>query len=232
MPSPPHSPHAHPPAAGGPPVRPPGRAGRAPRRADLATGPHRPGVHRVRRRAAGRTRCPGAQRRGALPGQRRRVLRREWRGQFRGERHRCRRADAGAATGAARRARPGGVHQFRCRPEGFGERMASSSASKFALRAFADSLRTDEPSLRVTSIFPGRTDSEMQRDLVAYQGGTYDPAKFLRPETVGRLVCAGGEHPARRLRPRDRSPRPRQLGRDHPVRIQHELLGHPESKAA
>ena len=67
--------------------------------------------------------------------------------------------------------------------------MASYSASKFALRAFADSLRADEPALRVTSIFPGRTDSEMQRDLVAYEGGAYDPAKFLRPETVGGLVA-------------------------------------------
>ncbi|MCF6389809.1 SDR family oxidoreductase [Mycobacterium sp. MBM] len=67
--------------------------------------------------------------------------------------------------------------------------MASYSASKFALRAFADSLRADEPSLRVTSIFPGRTDSPMQRDLVAYEGAGYDPAKFLRPETVGGLVA-------------------------------------------
>lgn len=67
--------------------------------------------------------------------------------------------------------------------------MASYSASKFALRAFADSLRTDEPSLRVTSIFPGRTDSPMQRDLVAYEGASYDPAAFLRPETVGGLVA-------------------------------------------
>lgn len=67
--------------------------------------------------------------------------------------------------------------------------MASYSASKFALRAFADSLRADEPSLRVTSIFPGRTDSEMQRDLVAYEGKDYDPARFLRPETVGGLVA-------------------------------------------
>ena len=41
----------------------------------------------------------------------------------------------------------------------------------------------------MTSIFPGRTDSEMQRDLVAYEGGTYDPARFLRPETVGGLVA-------------------------------------------
>lgn len=70
--------------------------------------------------------------------------------------------------------------------------MASYSASKFALRAFADSLRADEPSLRVTSIFPGRTDTEMQRDLVIYEtdgAGEYDPAKFLKPETVAGLVA-------------------------------------------
>ncbi|UBV15285.1 SDR family oxidoreductase [Mycolicibacterium fortuitum] len=73
--------------------------------------------------------------------------------------------------------------------------MASYSASKFALRAFADSLRADEPSLRVTSIFPGRVDTAMQRDLVAYEnavtdgGGDYDPAKFLKPETVAGLVA-------------------------------------------
>ncbi|MEW2479490.1 SDR family oxidoreductase [Mycobacterium sp. NPDC049093] len=73
--------------------------------------------------------------------------------------------------------------------------MASYSASKFALRAFADSLRADEPSLRVTSIFPGRTDTEMQRDLVAYETavsdgvGEYDATKFLKPETVAGLVA-------------------------------------------
>ena len=67
--------------------------------------------------------------------------------------------------------------------------MASYSASKFALRAFADSLRADEPSLRVTSVFPGRTDSEMQRDLVAYEEKEYDPARFLRPETVAEIVA-------------------------------------------
>ena len=70
--------------------------------------------------------------------------------------------------------------------------MASYSASKFALRAFADSLRADEPTLRVTSIFPGRTDTEMQRDLVVYETdgvGDYDPAKFLKPETVAGLVA-------------------------------------------
>lgn len=67
--------------------------------------------------------------------------------------------------------------------------MASYSASKFALRAFADSLRADEPDLRVTTVYPGRTDSQMQRELVAFEGGTYDPAKFLKPETVATAVA-------------------------------------------
>lgn len=67
--------------------------------------------------------------------------------------------------------------------------LASYSASKFALRAFADSLRADEPTLRVTSVHPGRTDSAMQRGLVAYEGGEYDPDRFLRPETVAQLVA-------------------------------------------
>lgn len=66
--------------------------------------------------------------------------------------------------------------------------LASYSASKFALRAFADSLRTDEPLLRVTSIHPGRVDTEMQRDLVAYEGDEYDPAQYLTPQTVAGAV--------------------------------------------
>ncbi|MEI6253164.1 MAG: SDR family oxidoreductase [Mycobacteriaceae bacterium] len=66
--------------------------------------------------------------------------------------------------------------------------LASYSASKFALRAFADSLRADEPLLRVTSIHPGRVDTEMQHDLVAYEGGEYDVTKFLTPQTVAGAV--------------------------------------------
>ncbi len=67
--------------------------------------------------------------------------------------------------------------------------LASYSASKFALRAFADSLRADEPRLRVTSIHPGRVDTDMQRDLVAYEGGDYDPQRFLTPQTVAQAVA-------------------------------------------
>ncbi|BBZ25748.1 short chain dehydrogenase [Mycolicibacterium madagascariense] len=67
--------------------------------------------------------------------------------------------------------------------------MASYSASKFALRSFAYSLRADEPDLRVTSVHPGRFDSEMQRALVAYEEGDYDPARFMSPETVAGVVA-------------------------------------------
>jgi NADP-dependent 3-hydroxy acid dehydrogenase YdfG len=67
--------------------------------------------------------------------------------------------------------------------------MASYSASKFALRAFADSLRNDEPDVRVTTVYPGRTDTDMQRELVAFEGGEYDPTDFLRPDTVAGVVA-------------------------------------------
>lgn len=67
--------------------------------------------------------------------------------------------------------------------------MASYSASKFAIRAFADSLRDDEPAMRVTTIYPGRTDTDMQRELVEFEGGSYDPARFLKPETVAGAVA-------------------------------------------
>jgi NADP-dependent 3-hydroxy acid dehydrogenase YdfG len=67
--------------------------------------------------------------------------------------------------------------------------LASYSASKFALRGFADSLRNDEPSLRVTSIHPGRIATVMQEGLVAYEGREYDPSQFLAPETVAQVVA-------------------------------------------
>ncbi|MDG4667302.1 SDR family oxidoreductase [Mycobacterium sp. 236(2023)] len=66
--------------------------------------------------------------------------------------------------------------------------LASYTASKFALRGFADSLRVDEPSLRVTSIHPGRIATPMQEDLVAYEGRPYEPSEFLSPETVAQLT--------------------------------------------
>lgn len=74
--------------------------------------------------------------------------------------------------------------------------LASYSASKFALRGFADSLRNDEPSLRVTSVHPGRIATEMQEDLVAYEGRDYDPSRFLSVETVARVIADAVNAPA------------------------------------
>lgn len=72
----------------------------------------------------------------------------------------------------------------------------SYAASKFALRAFGDALRAEEShnGVRVTSVHPGRVDTEMQRAVVAHESGTdpveYDGSKFLRPDSVAAAVLA------------------------------------------
>ena len=76
------------------------------------------------------------------------------------------------------------------------ENMASYSASKFALRAFADSLRLSEPALRVTTVYPGRTDTDMQRELVSFEGGDYDAGRLLRADTVAAAVAQAINTPA------------------------------------
>jgi short-subunit dehydrogenase len=68
----------------------------------------------------------------------------------------------------------------------------SYAATKFALRAFGDSLREEESrhGVRVTSVHPGRTDTAMQEAVVAHEGGDYDGSRFLRPESVAAAVLA------------------------------------------
>ncbi|MEV0403295.1 SDR family oxidoreductase [Actinoallomurus sp. NPDC050550] len=62
------------------------------------------------------------------------------------------------------------------------------AASKHALKALADSLRAEEPEIRVTSVYPGRTASGMQRKVRAQEGGEYDPAAYISPRTVARVI--------------------------------------------
>lgn len=69
------------------------------------------------------------------------------------------------------------------------------AAAKFALRAFGDALRAEEPRLRVTSIHPGRIDTDMQREIVAGEGREYDPGEFLTAATVARAVRNAVETP-------------------------------------
>ncbi|MFD0851237.1 SDR family oxidoreductase, partial [Actinomadura adrarensis] len=70
------------------------------------------------------------------------------------------------------------------------------AASKFGLRALADSLRAEEPSLRVTTVYPGRTATEMQRKVHAQEGRAYQAEKFTDPATVARALVAALETPA------------------------------------
>ncbi|MEU8317667.1 SDR family oxidoreductase [Nonomuraea sp. NPDC048881] len=81
-----------------------------------------------------------------------------------------------------------------CVNSGAGQRAnpewASYAASKFALRAFADALRLEEPELRVTTVYPGRVATDMQRGVRAQEGGAYEPDKYLTPESVARAVLA------------------------------------------
>jgi NADP-dependent 3-hydroxy acid dehydrogenase YdfG len=64
------------------------------------------------------------------------------------------------------------------------------AAAKHGLKALADSLRDEVRSdgVRVTSVFPGRTATDMQAEVHAHEGKVYDPACFVRPEDVARVA--------------------------------------------
>jgi NAD(P)-dependent dehydrogenase (short-subunit alcohol dehydrogenase family) len=68
--------------------------------------------------------------------------------------------------------------------------LAGYGASKYALRAYADALRADEPSIRVSTVYPGRTSTEMQRVVRDAEGGDYDPSEYLSPDTVAGVICS------------------------------------------
>lgn len=64
------------------------------------------------------------------------------------------------------------------------------AAAKHGLRAFADALRAEEleHSVRVTSVYPGRTATPMQEKVHAHEGREYDAADWIRPETVVEAI--------------------------------------------
>ena len=64
------------------------------------------------------------------------------------------------------------------------------AASKFGLRAFADALRQEESGsgVRVTTVYPGRTATPMQRRVHEQEGRDYDAAQWVRPETVAETI--------------------------------------------
>lgn len=60
------------------------------------------------------------------------------------------------------------------------------AASKFGLRALADSLRAEEQEhgVRVTTVFPGRTATPMQQKVHDQEGKDYDASAWIDPATV------------------------------------------------
>ena len=66
--------------------------------------------------------------------------------------------------------------------------LAAYGASKFALRSYAESLRLEEPEIRVSSIYPGRVATDMQVEVRALEQADYHAADYLRPGTVADLI--------------------------------------------
>jgi short-subunit dehydrogenase len=71
-----------------------------------------------------------------------------------------------------------------------GASWAAYASSKFGLRALADSLRAEEMAhgVRVTTVFPSRTATPMQEKVHQQEGGTYDPSRWIRAETVAATI--------------------------------------------
>jgi NADP-dependent 3-hydroxy acid dehydrogenase YdfG len=63
-------------------------------------------------------------------------------------------------------------------------------ASKSGVRGFADVLRLEESShgVRVTTVFPGRTDTPMQQKVHEHENKVYDAAQLMRPDTLAQSI--------------------------------------------
>ncbi|HEX4788374.1 MAG TPA: SDR family oxidoreductase [Actinospica sp.] len=75
---------------------------------------------------------------------------------------------------------------------------AAYSASKYGLRALADALRDEEnhTGMRVTTVYPGRTATPMQESVHQYEGRSYEPTRWIAPESVAAMVVAALDLPA------------------------------------
>lgn len=71
------------------------------------------------------------------------------------------------------------------------------AATKYALRALADSLRHEVNSdgVRVLSVYPGRTASAMQQQLCAEEGRQYRATDFAQPQDIASVVINALELP-------------------------------------
>ncbi|MCK4745985.1 MAG: SDR family NAD(P)-dependent oxidoreductase, partial [Bacteroidales bacterium] len=70
------------------------------------------------------------------------------------------------------------------------EHVSAYAASKAALKSFADVLYEEVSSLgvQVSSIYPGRVATPMQKTVCDIEGSEYDPRKFISPKTIAQQV--------------------------------------------
>lgn len=64
------------------------------------------------------------------------------------------------------------------------------SASKYALTAVADGVRAhvNQFGIRVISIYPGRTATQMQESIFQYEGLDYKPELLIQPEDIAKTI--------------------------------------------
>jgi NADP-dependent 3-hydroxy acid dehydrogenase YdfG len=62
------------------------------------------------------------------------------------------------------------------------------AATKLAMRSIADSVREENKSVRVMSVFTGKTDTPMQRALYDARGERYNPEEMMAPSDLAQAV--------------------------------------------
>lgn len=67
---------------------------------------------------------------------------------------------------------------------------AAYASSKVALRAFAGALHQEELAngIRVTSVYPGRVDTQGQRKVRALEAGSYESERYLSASSVAAAI--------------------------------------------
>ncbi len=71
-----------------------------------------------------------------------------------------------------------------------GPNVGQYAATKFALRAVADSFRQEvnAEGLRVLSVYPGRTATPMQAAIFKMEGRDYYPERLMQPEDIAAVI--------------------------------------------
>ncbi|MEJ4099237.1 SDR family oxidoreductase [Corynebacterium mastitidis] len=69
-------------------------------------------------------------------------------------------------------------------------RWSAYSSAKHAARAWCDALRAEEPEIKVSSVYPGRIATDMQRGIVEELGERWTPEAYLTADEVAQAIVA------------------------------------------